>query len=134
VLTLVLTILMLLLRLSHCLNLSVAQLRYISCRRSAKPDTQSALLLLRFKFTNQSKADNNTRNGLLKQEGDFHSRHLSSNCCLHNIMKNLYVIKKTALLKNGTIWRPDSSLSENGTPPSKRDNPVKNGASGQPTS
>jgi hypothetical protein len=34
-------------------------------------------------------------------------------------MKNLYVIKKTALLKNGTIWHPVFSLTEKGTPTSK---------------
>jgi hypothetical protein len=114
-------ILMLLLRLSYCLNLFATQLLYISCRRSLTADTQNALLLLRFKFTSQRKADNNTCNGLSKQEGDFHSKHLSSNCCLHAIMKNL-CYKKTALLKNGTIWRPVFSSSENGTPPlQKRD-------------
>jgi hypothetical protein len=48
------------------LNLFVAQLQYISCRRSLTADTQNALLLLRFKFTNESKADNNACNGLLK--------------------------------------------------------------------
>jgi hypothetical protein len=83
-------ILMLLLRFPHCLSLSVTQLWYISWRRSLTADTHNPLLLLRFKFTNQSKADNNKRNGLLKQEGDFRSRHLSFNCCLHAIIKNLY--------------------------------------------
>jgi hypothetical protein len=48
------------------LNLFVAQLQYISCRHSLTADAQNALLLLRFKFGNQSKADNNTCNGLLK--------------------------------------------------------------------
>jgi hypothetical protein len=107
------------LRLPHCLNLFLTQFRYISWRRSLTADTQRTLLLLRFKFTNQSKVNNNTYNGLLQQEGDFHSRYLSSNCCLHAIMKNLYVIKNSTV-ENGTIWRPVFSLLENEAPPSKK--------------
>jgi hypothetical protein len=60
------SILILLLRLSHSLNLVVTQLRNISYRHSLTADTQNALLLLRLKFTSQSKEDNNTCNGLLK--------------------------------------------------------------------
>jgi hypothetical protein len=37
-----------------------------SCWHSVIADIKNALLLLKFKFTNQSKADNNTCNGLLK--------------------------------------------------------------------
>jgi hypothetical protein len=62
-------------------------------------DIQNALLLLRFKFTDQSKADKNTCNGLLKEESDFHSRRLSPNCCLHAIMKNLYHLQKNSIVE-----------------------------------
>jgi hypothetical protein len=65
-------ILMLLLRLPHCLNLLPSDtfkfnnLIMSSCRHSLTADKQNALLLLRFNFTNPSKADNNICDGLLK--------------------------------------------------------------------
>jgi hypothetical protein len=34
-------------------------------------------------------------------------------------MKNLYVVKKTGLFKDGAVWRRVVSLSENGTVPLK---------------
>jgi hypothetical protein len=77
--------------------------------------TYKTLLLLRFKVTNQSKASNNACNGLLKQEGDFHSRHLSSVC----------------YKKNSTVEKLDylgSRFSLSG----KQDTSLKNGTSGHP--
>jgi hypothetical protein len=89
--------------------------------------TQNALLLHRFEFTNQSKADNNTFNGLLKWEGDFHSRHLSSDCCLRAIMKNLYQLLKTAQLKNWTISSRFFLLGKRDTSLKKGTVPLKTG-------
>jgi hypothetical protein len=81
---------MLLLRLSHCFQLVTKLDTLLAGVPTQLQLIQNALLLLRFNLTDQSKTDNNTSSGLLRQEGDFRSGRRSTNSCLHAIMKNLY--------------------------------------------
>jgi hypothetical protein len=108
---------MFLLRLSHCLNLlpnsntfKLNNLLMSSCRHSPTADTQNALLLLTFNFTNQNKVE--------KIHSIIYYSFMHQLLLVCHNKKFVSVTKKTPLLKKGT--------------PQKWDKPVKNGVSGQP--